>query len=67
VIDASLFLTAGDTVPITVMRDGHKVTLNIESDFHPKSVRTPPIFSALPSSTVNRGIPLSLQPQSVPQ
>ncbi len=67
VIDASFFLTAGDTVPITVMRDGRKVTLNIESDFHPKSVRQAPIFSALPSATANHGIPLSLQPQSVPQ
>ncbi len=67
VIDGSFFLTAGDTVPIVVLRDGKKVTLNIEADYHPMSSRTPPLMSAWPSTTPNRGIPLGLQPQTVPQ
>jgi len=67
VLDAGFFLTAGDTIPITVFRDGKKVTLTIEADYHPLSSRPLSIFSSLPSSTLNRGIPLSLQPQSVPQ
>jgi S1-C subfamily serine protease len=67
VIDASFFITAGDSVPITVIRDGKKMTLTIEADFHPMSQRRGMIFSALPQGTLNRGIPLSLQPQSVPQ
>jgi serine protease Do len=67
VIDASFFLTAGDTIPIVVMRDGKKTTLNIEADFHPMSSRPSHILSALPSATLNRGIPLSLSPQSIPQ
>jgi len=67
VIDASFFITAGDSTPITVIRDGKKTTLTIEADFHPMSQRGGMIFSALPSSTLNRGIPLSLQPQPVPQ
>jgi serine protease Do len=67
VIDASFFITAGDSVPITVIRDGKNMTLTIEADFHPMSQRGGMIFSALPQGTLNRGIPLSLQPQSVPQ
>jgi hypothetical protein len=43
------------------------MTLSFEADFHPMSQRGGMIFSALPSSTLNRGIPLSLQPQTVPQ
>jgi serine protease Do len=67
VIDASFFITAGDTIPITVIREGKKMTLNIDAEFHPMSQRSGMIFSALPSSALNRGVPLSLQPQSIPQ
>jgi serine protease Do len=67
VIDGSFFLTAGDTVPVVIIRDGKKVTLNIETDFHPMSSRTPPLLSTMPSNTPNRSIPLGLQPQSIPQ
>jgi serine protease Do len=67
VIDASFFITAGDNVPITVIRDGKQMTLSIEAGFHPMSQRQGMIFSALPSSGLIRGIPLSLQPQTVPQ
>src|SRR5207237_2850736 len=37
VIDASFFLTAGDKVPITVLRGDEKMTFEIEADFHPNS------------------------------
>ena len=35
VIDASFFITAGDTVPITVLRGDEKLTFEVEADFHP--------------------------------
>lgn len=58
VLDASFFITAGDTVPITVMRGDQKLTFNVQADFHPNAQR-PPIIAA-PSLT-NRAIPLNLQ------
>ena len=56
VFDASFFITAGDKVPITVMRGDEKLTFEIEADFHPAS-RHPPIIAA-PST--NQSIPLRL-------
>ena len=56
VIDASFFITAGDTVPITVMRGDEKLTFDIEADFHPASRRLPVI--AAPG--MNQAIPLRL-------
>jgi S1-C subfamily serine protease len=41
VIDASFFITAGDTVPITVIRGSEKLTFEVESDFHPASLHAP--------------------------
>lgn len=41
VIDASFFITAGDTVPITVIRGNEQLTFEIESDFHPASRHAP--------------------------
>src|SRR5688572_9203230 len=41
VIDASFYITAGDTVPITVMRGNEKLTFEVESDFHPASLHAP--------------------------
>ncbi len=35
VLDASFFITAGDNVPITVVRGGEKMTFNVQADFHP--------------------------------
>jgi serine protease Do len=61
VLDASFFITAGDTIPITVMRGNEKITFEIQADFHPVSkMKRPPILAA-PMSP-NRGIPLNLQP-----
>ncbi len=48
--DASFFITAGDPVPITVMRGKEKMTFTIEAGFHP-AAQHPPIISlqGLPS------------------
>src|SRR5213082_2091546 len=59
ILDASFFLTAGDVVPITVMRGNEKVTVNVQADFHPASQPRPPLLAAPPLS--NRAIPLNLQ------
>ena len=56
VIDASFFLTAGDTIPITVMRGEERLTFDIQADFHPAS-RHPPIIAA---PSMNQAIPLRL-------
>jgi serine protease Do len=37
IIDASFFITAGDTVPIVVVRGNEKMTFEIKSDCHPLS------------------------------
>src|ERR1043166_672734 len=60
VLDASFFITAGDTVPITVMRGNEKLTFNVQADFHPASQRPPLIASPL---SPTRAIPLSLESQ----
>lgn len=58
VLDASFFITAGDMVPITVMRGHEKITFNILADFHPAS-KQPPLIAS-PGSP-NRAFPLNLQ------
>jgi S1-C subfamily serine protease len=62
ILDASFFITAGDTVPITVMRNGERLTFDVQADFHPGSKHLPRIASPLSPS---RAIPLNLQ--TVPQ
>src|SRR5690348_662625 len=37
VLDASFFITAGDTVPITVMRGTQKLTFHVQASNHPAS------------------------------
>jgi len=59
ILDASFFLTAGDVVPITVMRDNEKITFSVRAELHPASQPRPPLLAAPPLS--NRGIPLNLQ------
>jgi serine protease Do len=51
VIDASFFITAGDKVPITVMRGDEKLTLEVEAGFHPATQRPPVIASPLAMPT----------------
>jgi serine protease Do len=65
ILDASFFITAGDTVPITVMRGSERLTFNVQADFHPVSKQLPRIASPL---TPTRAIPLNLQsgPQGQP-
>jgi S1-C subfamily serine protease len=59
ILDASFFLTAGDVVPITVMRGDQKLTFNVQAETHPASQPRPPLLAAPPLS--NRAIPLNLQ------
>jgi Trypsin-like serine proteases, typically periplasmic, contain C-terminal PDZ domain len=55
VLDASFFITAGDTVPITVMRGNEKLTFNVQAGLHPASQRPPLI-----ASPTNQAVPLKL-------
>jgi len=57
VIDASFYITAGDTVPITVLRGDEKLTFNVEAGFHPAAQRPPVIASPL---SPGQGMPLGL-------
>src|SRR5437868_10126728 len=41
ILDASFFITAGDTVPITVMRGDQKMTFNVQAEVHPGSKNVP--------------------------
>src|ERR1700731_4226309 len=65
ILDASFFLTAGDVVPITVMRGNEKITFNVQAEIHPATRRVPrlPDGSELPASASlsGRAIPLNLQ------
>ena len=65
IIDASFFLTAGDTVPITVVRGNEKLTFSVQADIHPAAKQAPLI--AAPAMT-NQAIPLNLEstPQRTP-
>jgi serine protease Do len=56
VIDASFFLTAGDTVPITVLRGNEKLTFEVKADCHPLSPCAPRAATLTP----NPAIPLQL-------
>ena len=65
ILDASFYITAGDTVPITVVRNGEKITFNVQAAVHPRSKNIPmyPDGRQLPMSATaepNRGIPLNL-------
>src|SRR5437870_10102086 len=59
ILDAPFFLTAGEIVPITVMRGDEKITFNVQADFHPASKTRAPLIAA--PSLSNRAIPLNLQ------
>src|SRR3989440_1916580 len=56
VLDASFFITAGDTVPITVVRGNDKMTFDVQADFHPKSQHAP-----LLASPGQNGLPLQIE------
>jgi serine protease Do len=59
VLDASFFITAGDTVPITVMRGNQKLTFNVQATLHPAS-RNGPLLASPASPAMNQAIPLRL-------
>jgi serine protease Do len=71
VLDASFFITAGDIVPITVMRGNQKLTFNVQADVHPLAKHVPlyPDGTRVPMSAMgpNRGIPLNLQSAPPPK
>lgn len=56
VIDASFFITAGDTVPIMVMRGNEKLTFEVKADCHPLSPCAPKAANLSPV----QGIPLQI-------
>src|SRR3954465_7901472 len=56
IIDASFFITAGETVPIVVVRGNEKMTFEIKSDCHPLSPCGPKAATLTPS----QGIPLQI-------
>src|SRR5437762_7095824 len=60
VLDASFFITAGDTVPITVVVGTQKVTFNVQAETHPAS-QHPPLIAA---PTMNQAIPLKLDSEA---
>ncbi len=49
VIDASFFLTAGDTVPVVVVRGNEKLTFEIKADCHPLSPCAPRAATVMPA------------------
>src|SRR5215472_9665975 len=59
VLDASFFITAGDTVPITVMRGNQKLTFHVQATLHPAS-RTGLLLASPATPAINQAIPLSL-------
>ncbi|HEX3620327.1 MAG TPA: hypothetical protein VHU16_08140, partial [Candidatus Udaeobacter sp.] len=61
VLDASFFITAGETVPITVMRGDQKLTFAVQATLHPASRTAGPLLAS-PGS--NQAIPLSLDSEA---
>lgn len=57
VIDASFFISAGDAVPIVVMRGDKKLTFTVQADFHPAAQHSSVATSLAP----RQAIPLRLQ------
>jgi serine protease Do len=70
ILDASFFITAGDTVPITVLRGPEKLTFNVHADVHPRAKNVPlyPDGTRVPMLAMppHRGIPLKLETESPP-
>lgn len=56
VIDASFFITAGDKIPIVVVRGNEKLTFEVQADFHPQS-HHPPLLAA----PGQNGLPLQIE------
>ena len=66
VLDASFFITAGDVVPITVMRGNQKLTFDVPATMHPAS-RTGLLLAAPGTPAMNQqAVPLSLRSEVPP-
>src|SRR6266513_623635 len=63
VLDASFFITAGDTVPIIVMRGDQELTFHVQAALHPAS-RTGVLVASPGTPALNQAIPLSLGSES---
>jgi serine protease Do len=71
VLDASFFITAGDIVPITVVRGDQKLTFNVRATLHPASKNVPmlPDGTQLPAAAAlrpNQAIPLKFESEAQP-
>jgi S1-C subfamily serine protease len=66
VLDASFFITAGDSVPITVMRGNQKLTFHVRATLHPAS-RTGVLLASPVTPSTNGSAPLSLGEDEVPR
>src|SRR6266550_3027669 len=63
IFDASFYITAGDTVPITVMRGDQKMTFQVQATMHPAS-RTGVLLAS--PGTIPGVIPMSLDEDAPP-
>jgi serine protease Do len=63
VFDASFYITAGDVVPITVMRGDQKITFQVQAAMHPAS-RTGVLLAS--PGTIPAAIPMSLDEDAPP-
>jgi serine protease Do len=63
VFDASFYITAGDTVPITVIRGNQKMTFQVQATMHPAS-RTGVLLAS--PGTIPGAIPMSLDDDEPP-
>src|SRR6267143_1693839 len=60
VLDASFFITAGDAVPITVMRENQRLTFSVQATLHPAS-RSGVLLASPGTPAINQqAMPLSL-------
>jgi C-terminal processing protease CtpA/Prc len=64
VLDASFFITAGDTVPITVMRGNRRLTFSVRAALHPASRQRGLLIASPASPTMNQGLPLKLESEA---
>lgn len=64
VFDASFYITAGEMVPITVIRGGKQLTFHVQAELHPVSKNVPMLSDGTRVPTAadaNRSIPLRLE------
>lgn len=67
VFDASFYVTAGDVVPITVLRGNRTLTFNVRAELHPVSKNVPmlPDGTRVPAAVdANRAMPLKLESEA---